>query len=250
GVWGKRGTLKPLAVPSENLPRHGWNLRSRKKKMVKPPKATGGRMPRPCVRLKLSRRIQVDFRKPTRTKATFHFTWRHSKGTQTEEMCLVDETSKEQRFRATASYVVTDSCLLKLFRKCRTCLAPSRSYHCHMSLRTRCFVGELAAGVASSVRSSREAAAFVSPCQMQGARPGGTGCRLLAKRRLLRNPPTSDERPPGGDRWSRALTCRSPEHVERKLAPQNPGIPGSIPASRLLVLFVGTSAANFQDRGI
>uniref|UniRef100_A0A6B0V0L6 Putative dna transposase thap9 n=1 Tax=Ixodes ricinus TaxID=34613 RepID=A0A6B0V0L6_IXORI len=86
GVWGKRGTLKPLAVPSENLPRHGWNLRSRKKKMVKPPKATDG--------------------------------------TQTEEMGLVDETSKEQRFRATASYVVTDSCLLKLFRKCRTCLAP------------------------------------------------------------------------------------------------------------------------------
>uniref|UniRef100_A0A147BDP8 Putative dna transposase thap9 n=1 Tax=Ixodes ricinus TaxID=34613 RepID=A0A147BDP8_IXORI len=124
GVWGKRGTLKPLAVPSENLPRHGWNLRSRKKKMVKPPKATDGRTPRPCVRLKLSRRIQVDFRKPTRTKATFHFVWCHSKGTQTEEMCLVDETSKEQRFRATASYVVTDSCLLKLFRKCRTCLAP------------------------------------------------------------------------------------------------------------------------------
>ncbi|XP_029830401.2 uncharacterized protein LOC115315277 isoform X1 [Ixodes scapularis] len=83
GVWGKRGTLKPLAVPSENLPRHGWNLRSRNKKMVKSPKATMGRMPRPCVRLKLSRRIQVDLRKPTRTKATFHFVWRHSKGHDT-----------------------------------------------------------------------------------------------------------------------------------------------------------------------
>lgn len=121
-TWRTRRTLKPFAVPSENLPRHGWNLRPKKKKTVKPRKPTSGRPSKPQLRLKLSRRSQADIRTRTKTQAS-QFVWLRTKGTQTEETYLAGETSQEQQFRKTDNYVVAGSCLLKLFQKCTTCLA-------------------------------------------------------------------------------------------------------------------------------